>query len=181
MNTIPLCHPTLRTLAHRLSLLHLPLVEELQRRYQEQGFASARFCQHWCNLMDAEIEEMLTVAEPFVTNTLPILIAQGQLTRPVAEYRAVLKTTTPRLRGSLYGHLAVWMAQEQPLTADLAAPSQLVERGREPNSLIFASVTPLETFLANVPDLPGRSESNEAHLHWLKQFLASALARHPRK
>lgn len=181
MNTIHLRHPTLRTLARRLSLLRLPLVEELQRRYQEQGFASARFCQHWCNLMDAEIEEMLTVAEPFVTDTLPDLIARGQLTRPIAEYCAVVMTTTPRLRGSLYGHLAVWMAQEQPLTADLVAPARFVEWGREPNSLIFASVTPLETFLANVPDLPGRTESNEACLHWLEQFLASTLACHPRK
>lgn len=131
--------------------------------------------------MDAEIEEMLNRAEPFVTGTLPTLIAQGQLARPVAEYRSVVLTTTPRLRGSLYGHLAVWIAQEQPLTADLVALSQLVEWGCEPDSLIFASVTPLETFLANVPDLPGRTESNEAHLHWLEQFLASILARHPRK
>lgn len=46
MNTVHLRHPTLRTLARRLSLLHFPLVEELQRRYREQGFATARFCQH---------------------------------------------------------------------------------------------------------------------------------------
>lgn len=169
--------PTLRRLAHRLDSLHLPLVEELHCR--DQDFSSPRFCRHWCRCMETEIMEMLKAAEPFVTETLPDLITHGQLTGPMADYRAVVTVATPRLRGSLYGHLAVWAAiHQQPLTADLVAPQQFIEWGREPNSLIFASVTPLETFVANVPDLPGRGESNEAHLRWLEEFLGLALACH---
>lgn len=180
--TKPLLHPTLRRLARRLTDLHLPLVEDLWRRDHDKGFSSSRFCQHWCRCMHSEIEAMLITAEPFVTGMLPDIIARGQLTRPVADYRYVVTPATPRLRGSLYGHLAVWTAiHQQPLTADIIAPQLFIERVRMPNSLVFASVTPLEVFLTNVPDLPGRSESNEAHHHWLEDLLASTLACHLRK